>query len=279
MLEDYKDLINEAHKLATKECEGFAVVNGGEKVPSCVITSKKLFDVKVDKPLFNDNEWKKFWELCKEMFPLHSVHGTAQNISQIESWERSQANTYNFLNMPTNTKLYRGKVFEIGYGYGCFGKEIMKKDTWDADYYGIDYVSSDKSLLKYKKNGRKRFYEINKSGIPVKFQKQKFDLIYSVNVMQHLTQKQRKDYFKQIAKMMNSNSVFYFDVFEWNYVDKGEKMRDDYNCNFFGVKTHVDTPVEMENMLHESGLKIFNKQIQFGCCNETNKVTYVCVLK
>ena len=282
MLKDYQKLIKHVKKNQVPGRESRAYSEDRRMVPSCCITTPKLSRTElIDKPLFAKDSWKKFWGICKENFPLHSVHGGASNIKQIEDCERNQSAMLNFLDMPCTTMqnlLNGGRVFEIGYGYGYFGKQIMRKKTWNADYYGIDYIASDKSLLKYKKNGRKRFYEIDKSGIPEKFLSQKFDMIYSVNVMQHLTKTQRQEYFSQAARMMTTESVLYFDVFEWNK-EKGDTPRDGYATVFFGAKTHIETPEEMENMLDKAGLRIFDRKIKPGCCDETNSVKYICVLK
>ena len=282
MLEEYKKLLCLAQKYKSEESESIIIVDG-KSFYSCSLITETLSKLKIDKPKLKNKEWKEFWKLCKESFPLHSIHGTAKNVKEIEVQERNQAHFSNFLDLPIKTynKLYKGRVFEIGYGYGYFGKQIMDKNIWDADYYGIDYVASDKSLLNYKKNGKKRFYEISKSGIPIKFQKQKFDLIYSVNVMQHLTQKQRKDYFKQVTKMMDVDSVFFFDVLEWNYEVMGDKERDGYCTNFFGVKTYIDTPEEMIKILEECGLHVIHKKIKClssAMKDETNSVRYICSL-
>ena len=33
----------------------------------------------IDKPFFEENEWKNFWELTKKYYPLHSVSGSEKS--------------------------------------------------------------------------------------------------------------------------------------------------------------------------------------------------------
>jgi hypothetical protein len=278
MIEDYEDLIKSVRTLVKDNNESVCEVDG-EKLPPCGLMTSKLAALASDKPQFGENEWKKFWAVCKEHFPIHSVCGTAHSVEAVEFFEREQVKNC-MLDILENRCIVNNRVFEIGYGYGGFGKEIMRKDTWNADYYGIDYVASNKSLLSFKKNGKKRFYEINVSGIPQKFRKQKFGLIYSRNVFQHLTKAQKQGYFNDVAEMMNDNSVFYFTVFEWNY-KKNDTPREDYNTKFFGVKTNIESPDELNAMLLEANLRIIDKTVEHYGTNrgETNSVRYICKLR
>lgn len=230
----------------------------------------------IDNPDFGDGDWADFWRVAKEEYPLHSVCGGASwdspaVIKKSESdmvkkhlrriYRDDNKTSTDIINFPF---LIEGKkVLEIGYGFGGAGKFMIESG---ADYRGIDYCSSDKSLL----DGP--FYEIKESGIPPELVPDGgFDLIYSYNVFQHLTQKQRFEYIEQAARYLKPDGVLFFSVFERI---PGQGLRDTYSATFFNVHTKVDEPKELQDFLGESGFTFEHSARPI--CGETREAMYVC---
>lgn len=230
----------------------------------------------IDNPDFGDGDWADFWRVAKEEYPLHSVYGGASGdspaiIKKSESdmvkkhlrliyWDDNETST-GLINFPFFIE--GKKVLEIGYGFGGAGKFMIESG---ADYRGIDYCSSDKSLL----DGP--FYEIKESGIPPELVPDGgFDLIYSYNVFQHLTQKQRFEYIEQAARYLKPDGVLFFSVFERI---PGQGLRDTYSATFFNVHTKVDEPKELQGFLGESGFTFEHSTRPI--CGETREAMYVC---
>lgn len=218
----------------------------------------------IDNPDFNEEDWQEFWRMSKEYYPLHSVYGGSlgKDRETIISSERNELREH--LRMMYKMSMLKGKcVLEIGYGFGGAGLEMIEMG---ADYMGIDYVTSNEDLPK------DRFLEINVSGIPEGIMSgKKFDLVYSVNVFQHLTQKQRFDYIRQAHEILNDDGVFFFSVFERI---PGQGVRDKYSTTFFNVHTKVDETGELQGFLSETGFT-FDHSVR-TICYETYCAYYVC---
>lgn len=233
----------------------------GEKSPCCVCYEFTKDDI--DKPPFEEEEWKEFWRMSKENYPLHSVYGGTSGDSP-EAIINSEENEIEKHLKVMGVRVKRGmRVLEIGYGFGGAGLYLIKKG---ADYTGIDYVSSNKDLPK------DRFLEIDRSGIPEDIMNgKKFDLIYSYNVFQHLTQVQRFEYIKQAHELLEDGGVFFFSVFERI---PGQGLRDNYSTTFFNVHTKVDEPEELQGFLREVGFGFEHSTKKI--CSETNDACYAC---
>lgn len=224
--------------------------------------------LKVDIPFFNTSDsldWKNFWKICKEYFPLHSVNGGAASKWDVSRWERGYVTEKIKSSI---TDLQNKTVLEIGYGYGYTGIELIER--YNVDYYGIDYVSSNpEDTINKEYNGKHRFFEINESGIPKELRTKKYDIIFSFNVFQHLTKEQREEYIKQMSECLADDGVILFDCFEWGL--EGETPREDFNTKFFGVLTSIDSAEEMKNIIESNGLAIKTKD----CSHRMNKDTIV----
>ena len=234
----------------------------------------------IDKPFFREEKgWKQFWEICKKEYPLHSVCGgnSFNSPNMIESYEYNNTNG-RILNIIKDLfgekylkKILKGNVLEIGYGYGGMGKYLM--DNYESDYYGIDFVLSNKNDKTFTFKNKKRFLEIEKSGIPENLKTNKYNFIFSTNVFQHLTQKQRFDYFSEIYDCLDDNGTFYFDVFEGK---TNVKLPENFCTHFFLVQTKVDTESEIMEKLKQIGFKNIKKNIKGTLNNRTEWVSYVC---
>ena len=163
---------------------------------------------------FKENEWVKFWEITKDIFPMFSVNlHDSISFSQCEEIRRFQKCEY-YYSLETKDFLLRDNysVLEIGCGYGGVGKYLINNKS--CNYYAIDYYLNCDELKEYKDNyGNDRFIEINKSGIPNILKKCKFNMVYSSNVFQHITHKQKEEYFREISNVLTDDGIFYFDVF------------------------------------------------------------------
>lgn len=246
-----------------------------DKSPCCFC--EEFCKEDIDNPDFGDGDWADFWRVAKEEYPLHSVYGgyngdSPDFIKKSESdlvkkhlrflyWDDNETSV-NLINFPFFIE--GKKVLEIGYGFGGAGKFMIESG---ADYCGIDYCSSDKSLL----DGP--FYEIKESGIPKELVPEGgFDLIYSYNVFQHLTQKQRFEYIEQAMRYLKPGGKLFFSVFERV---PGRGLRDTYSTVFFNVHTKVDEPKELRDFLKKTGFT-FVKDVEHNVCEETKCVIYAC---
>lgn len=215
----------------------------------------------IDNPPFNEEDWAEFWRKAKANYPLHSVYGgaAAKDDATITGSEAGRVQKH-----LGKMKVKGKRVLEIGYGFGGAGVELIKNG---ADYVGIDYVSSNPLLPK------DVFLEIKESGIPKRLIKRHdFDIIYSYNVFQHLTQKQRFDYIRQSFEALKKGGVLVFSVFERV---PGHGLRDTYSATFFNVHTKVDEPEELQDFLRSVGFK-FKRVMEGNVCEETVNVLYTC---
>lgn len=213
----------------------------------CSFVKKDKTVADIDNPFFDSEEdWKEFWEIVKEYYPLHSVCGgstydSPEKIIQNES-DRIE-NIIQYLWMPENW-LNGKKILEIGFGFGGAGHYLMKK--YKANYHGIDFTYSNPKDEEFKYRGKQRFHVIDKSGIPEFLKDNKYNFIFSTNVFQHLTHKQRIDYYKEVYDCLNKGGVFYFDVFAPNL---DVEIPENFSTSFFLVHTKVDTKEDTQNYL------------------------------
>ena len=218
----------------------------------CLVNDHDVTLDEIDNP-GEDFNWQEFWRECKREYPLHSVAGgltysTPEIISRCE--EQQVPHFAPKLKPEPNKKL---KVLEIGYGYGGAAKRFH---ALGFDYYGIDYVSSGKPNKRYGK-----FIEISKSGIPkdILDKGEQFCLVYSENVFQHLTHKQRLEYYHQAHKILKPGGMLYLKMFTCNDSEyENHKYDDDnkgkpYCCHFFGVQTSVPKIKQVNRILKRIG--------------------------
>ena len=227
--------------------------NASDKFP-CGISFRDWGKAEIDN-LPEDFDWQEFWRDCKTDYPLHSVAGgyMFKNERKIKK-EEYQKVPVDIL--PVN----KGKVLEIGYGFGGAAKLFKEKGF---KYYGIDYVTSGRPNKKYGK-----FIEIKESGIPEELLKKQgsFSMAYAENVFQHLTSKQRKEYYEQVHKILEPGGVFYFSLFTRNEsgmkhfysLEKNKNLP--YACNFFGVHTKVPKLPVLKRHLKKMGFDVISEK-------------------
>jgi len=206
---------------------------------------------------FKESEWQKFWQITKEVFPLFSVNLKKDvRTSQLAEYNMFFKVRDYFLDQTDDFLLKPGAtMLEIGCGYGGVGIYSMSRNH--TDYYGIDYCLNQPSLLTFKdKENNNRFVEIKKSGIPKELRTRKYDLIYSSNVFQHITRKQKQQYLNQAAKQLKNTGVLYFDNFNWNKDYSEEITNPCFTTKFFLTETEVETEQELKEMTQQAGLEI-----------------------
>jgi SAM-dependent methyltransferase len=205
---------------------------------------------------------KEFWVECRKKFPRLSVcGGESKSIKHLNQQTLGMSRDFGLLNyllMLIRTANEKPNVLEIGFGYGNLFYVI--KDI--CNYYGIDYVVH-KSLKKYK-----NFIEIDESGIPEYFLNENFlDIIYCVNVLQHCSQTDRFNYFKQGYDALKSGGHFLFMEFimtEKNQNDACWGVIDETGrgyTHFFNQLTECDWDYELFNYLSKLGYQPIHNAI------------------
>jgi SAM-dependent methyltransferase len=205
---------------------------------------------------------KDFWVNCRKLFPLLSVCcGESKSIKEVNMRNLQMSKDVgiplilDYLIKNTQEKL---NFLEIGYGYGNIFKEYNDK----CNYCGIDYVKH-KSLQKHD-----NLIEIDKSGIPRKlYRKDYYDIIYSVNVLQHCSQKDRFKYFKQGYNVLKVGGFFIFTLFLmtkdnqndfcWGVVDETGRGY----THFFNQLTECDRDYELFGYLDSLGFQPIKNHI------------------
>ena len=267
MVKYNSNFIKKISMLKNKNTEDFVTLPNGKQCQSCTCSHEDGFFT------LKNNEWKQFWKDCKKYFPYQSVNGISnQTKESIIQTEREYVYSKLF-NMKINS-LYSKKVLEIGYGYGGLGLELMEK--FNVEYYGIDYIASDKKLLNlYNNAGEKCFIEINKSGIPNNLKNKTYNFVISINVFQHLTQQQRFEYIKEAYNCLETGGYLIFDVFSYNW-KCGKKRWNKWQTYFFNVTTYIDYDKELQSFIKETGFKIINCKDKRLINNTTFVKLYLC---
>jgi SAM-dependent methyltransferase len=210
----------------------------------------------------NNIDNKDFWVGSRTLFPYLSVcGGECNSIKQVNQKTLAMSKDFGlfqFLNklIDENESDEPLNVLEIGCGYGNVFHEVKDKCT----YTGIDYIIH-KSLKKYK-----NFIEIDKSGIPDFFiGADILDVIYCVNVLQHCSQKDRFDYFKQAYASLKTGGHMIFSLFMMTTKNKNEPFWGVLDTQgrgytqFFNQLTECDWDYELVALLEKTlGFKILS---------------------
>lgn len=197
----------------------------------------------------------KFWKESVDAYPFVSICGYA-NVNNINE---ANASTLNGLHsvlggLHVAKSIWEQnqddfKILEIGPGYGGFHNWV--KNFPNTSYYGIDVNPLFECETLYKCDGR---------NIPPQIPLN-LDVVYSYNVFQHLTKKQRTSYYKQAYLVLKSGGVFTcslfvvtpnnFDGHYWHMSDKDGN----FYCGFFNQLTVVDRIENLQKELEEIGFE------------------------
>ena len=199
---------------------------------------------------------REFWTEATKLFPYFSVCGGKPEKEDINMVNENTLKMAHKLNVITPVLIAlrdnpNAKLLEIGSGYGGFYRYITRF-MCDKNYYGIDV----NPLFVHP-----RLFQTTGSTIPNKIPND-LSIVYSMNVFQHLSKKQRTAYYKRIYKKLSNSGIFVFGMFlqtdenknwpVWNYKDKNGRPY----VQFFRQFTPVDTKTELYNELFEIGFKI-----------------------
>jgi len=230
----------------------------------CFFSKKDITKFSPDK--INSNE---FWTYMLDNFPMASI--TPNYVSNIEDANYAnlqlahKLNALGYLHDFIKENNSRTKVLEIGGGYGNLYYYLSDNDILNVDkyYYHVDLV---------KKFKHKNFFKTNGYGIPKELLNKNvtFDIIYSVNVFQYLSYRQKIAYYYSIYEKLNKNGVFIVSLFleteknknapYWGYKD----LCGNNYFKFFNQFTPVDKEQNFFNDLHEIG---FNSMQVIGNFN------------
>lgn len=205
-----------------------------------------------------DNRY--FWKKATDMFSLGAISGE-DNKDKIELNEKIIEN----LHKPCGAikelddvfeKNQNAKILEIGPGHGSLTQYLALNHNL-KNYYAIDIHP----LFKFR-----RLYKTDGKSIP-KIIPNELDIIYSINVFQHLTPEQRMNYYKQIKNKLKVGGKFIFSMFVLSEKNKNIIIKDkegNYetlfgvrdksgNCytQYFGQFTRINKLEEIEKIFKE----------------------------
>lgn len=146
-----------------------------------------------------------FWQVVEELFGPDCVANTnygslPNDIDEGNERNLALARMCGALNLIDNWRHYQMPVLEIGAGYGNF-KQYLKSNTAMV-YTGVDVFPKIRGVYPTQPNGL----------LPLHLVERTFHIIYSSNVFQHLSSKQRTQYFKDIHGMLTPNGTFIFNL-------------------------------------------------------------------
>lgn len=178
--------------------EGFPV-----QIPQERIVKKELVD-----RLSPDNiDSTEFWKEANKSFPLFSICGhpvkDKDEANKTNNIIAQQCGALKCLQDRANSCLRHYGVMsmlEIGPGFGNIYEMIKDQDT-------INYSSIDVYPLFDHPN----MYLTDGKTIPEHIDK--LDIVYSINVFQHLSKEQRSSYYSQIYDRLNPGGMFIFSMF------------------------------------------------------------------
>ena len=218
-----------------------------------------------------------FWKKAVDTFAITPISRIQLNTPEeinLNSWRNIHSR---FWNSPFLKAKYKGKnipkILEIGPGYGCVknfidnqknyqiivsGKPSKKENLKIENYYCIDV----NPLFEYE-----RMFKTDGQTIPEEIPKD-LDVVYSVNVFQHLHEEQRHDYYKQILPRLKKDGIFVMSLFVVN--EENEKIKfhgggklfgwqDDkgnYYSNFFSQFIRIPWDHELLKEVYDHGFKI-----------------------
>jgi len=203
-----------------------------------------------------------FWEQVTKNFLEQAIApgGNAENIKELNEYSVDKIHKA-FKTLREIDRLFEKKenpkILEIGPGTGSVLQYIIENYN-PENYYAVDVVK----LFKWKN----LFIEDGKT-IPKQIPNN-LDMVYSVNVFQHLSVTQRKEYYKQIVEKLKKGGVFIFQMFVVNKKNEFLALRDKrrlfgivdqkgrYYCSFFNQLTQVETLEEIKKEFQKYDVKL-----------------------
>lgn len=252
----YNTIVPEGLASKTKTFEIFPKTDSDKKYAQNVLTEKAINRFHPNK--INN---KDFWKLAKCHFKLFSVCGApCNNISEVNNKNLEFTKSTGIFYFLENNLNKNSNVLEIGFGYGNIFNEISER----CNYVGIDY-NVPYFLKKYR-----NLVSIDKSGIPDNlYKKDYYDIIYSSNVLQHCSQQDRFEYFKQASHCLKKGGYMIFSSFImteenknsfcWGSVDEDGRGY----TSFLNQLTEVDRLSELDTLFDDLGFDYVDKSVIF----------------
>lgn len=153
----------------------------------------------------------KFWKNCMNLDPIIPING-GNNVNKYNikvhaldcyyNWYKTMKYVHDVLD---DNKI----MLEIGPGYGQL-YDIFKEKKKTANYYALDVQKLFKCKNLFIGNGK---------SIPKEIPSE-LDLVFSLNVFQHLSPIQRTGYYKSVFKKLKNGGTFVFGLFGINEKNK-----------------------------------------------------------
>lgn len=225
-----------------------------------IVVPKKVLD-----SISPDNiDNQTFWKIVSDKYKCFSVAGGP---ATIKTPQDANIATFNFANRVGAIKYLTeqfqkkpdSKMLEIGFGYGNVASYVYQNFK-DVNYYGIDVI--DRVIV------LKNLFETDGWEIPKEIPKN-LDIVYSMNVFQHLSQKQRWNYFEKAKKLLKRGGLMVFSSYIMNDDNKDEECWGvvDYHgrgyCHFFNQPTEVDFEYELLDKFNELNFEIVEYKVNF----------------
>lgn len=197
---------------------------------------------------------KTFWKATDKWFLTDTVANSNDNLGTVYSQE--EANYRNHL-IPLFLGLYGGVEFaifnskrkfgaasiaEIGCGYGSFYEHYIKDHKDVHLYAGFDIIKRTQNVIEIEEE------DGTFSEAQIKTYKDNFNIFYSCNVFQHLTETQITKYLNQVYEMLPQGGFFVF-----SYVQPPAKG---YTYHY-GQKIEIIKTEHLEQIILEMGYKIW----------------------
>ncbi len=210
----------------------------------------------------------EFWGEATKHFPLFSIAGGIKNFTNIEEVNSNtlrMAWDFGVLGklLEKITLVNDCLVLEIGPGYGGVKNLIAESPMTDKCYYALDVNPLFEHPRIFKGDGRSI-----PDGIP-----EKLDIVYSMNVFQHLSKAQRTSYYNDIYSRLKHGGSFIFGMFVVTYTNKDWPVwgyRDsEGRCYtaFFRQLTAVDNEEEIMDELKNIGFTVTKLSPHENVCN------------
>lgn len=201
-----------------------------------------------------------FWKTATDNFPFFSIAGSGdcKTPEQVNYITHSMAKNLgaiavvdSFMKYHIEKDTNKMNMLEIGCGHGGFYNWFHQTYSEYGRYFGLDVV---------------RLFDCDTLAIGDGYTipdtlPAKFDFIYSINVFQHLSKKQRQSYFKEVSKKLTDDGIFVFGLYAEDLFNRDSETlwgaateNGDRLVHFLGQFTIAPTVSEIYEELGNVGL-------------------------
>jgi hypothetical protein len=196
---------------------------------------------------------KQFWKAADDHFFTDPICNHNNNPSNILDIEKANYNNHliplflglyggmEFAILNVKKNLYTVKIAEIGCGYGSFEKHFINSRNDIDMYFGFDIIKRTEETIELQ--GEDGTF----STPQVALYEESFNIFYSCNVFQHLSEEQITKYLKQVYTMLPFDGYFVF-----TYVRRPDKG---YTYHY-GQKIEIIDIFRFKKILFDTGYEI-----------------------